>query len=321
VLLGPPSSTVPGVGSCLSSVVKSLDTVFGDDSSTVRGYEESKLSMLGTAHSVVDVLPLLDLDTRTLLESPDEYILADAESVDEDLISEMRIYTDPAFEDFDVFVGFIRKLAARDVIVFRLTRRSVIGVFFVDKKGTAIRMVLDCRVTNALCRSPPHRYLSTPASLSRIEIMSTVTSRAQSLDDPHDDSPYQGRVVALDLVDSFYQCGYDKFSDMFSFEQAVQARDVGITEALDADGVLQKVNGDQSVLPCFGCLPAGWSWALHACHQLLVRAIVFALAAFDLLGADALDRIVADGRRAPRLRTGAPVFSVRRQCKCRGVGS
>jgi hypothetical protein len=38
-----------------------------------------------------------------LLESPDEYILADAESVDEDLISEMRIYTDPAFEASGLF--------------------------------------------------------------------------------------------------------------------------------------------------------------------------------------------------------------------------
>ena len=258
--VGPPGEGTPVAGSCLSAVVQSADTVMGEDVCTVRGYDSAKLTVLRPGHTVVDVLPLLDADTRRILMDPDGEIMIAAEDLDEDAVAEIHTYVDPAFQDRGVFIRFVQMLTAVHMLVFRLTRRSTIGVFFVLKKLDQIRMVLDCRVTNALCRTPPHTALSTPSALSRVQIFEQVLCESGECPGSETDKdPYEGLVVALDLVDSFYQLGYTLFSDMFALPYPVRAGEVNITTALDADGVSRAVESDDFVFACIGCIGAGWS--------------------------------------------------------------
>ena len=76
---------------------------------------------------------------------------------------------------------------------------------------------------------------------------------------------------------------------------------------LDSFGQPQRVEPGDFVFSCFGCVGAGWSWALHVCHMLLLRAMCMALGAFGLSGDAALARVVIDGRKGTILCKGKPV--------------
>ena len=65
-------------------------------------------------------------------------------------------------------------------------------------------MVLDCRVTNALCAEPPHSFLTTPISWVRLRINFEESVGKANVDvDDTVRRPYEGRISVLDLVDSF----------------------------------------------------------------------------------------------------------------------
>jgi hypothetical protein len=307
-LLGPPPTDTPVVGSCLASIVHSSDTIHGEDVNSVRGYDPAKLNLLRDSYAPVNVLPLLDSCTHDWFYYAEANILKKDSEIDHEAIAEISLYTDPAFSCYQVYLDFVRQLRKRGVIVYRLTRRSTIGIFFVDKKSNFIRMVLDCRVTNALCVDPPHTFLTTPTALVKMRIVFDDAVGKQAAQTPElSDGPYTGRISVLDLVDSFYQLGYEQLSDFFAFEETVLARDVSATTALDEHGKSVHVTGDTALFACFSCMAMGWSHSLFACHSLLVQGIVLALSAFGLGGASARERIVTDGRCPPPLEVGKPL--------------
>ncbi len=65
---------------------------------------------------------------------------------------------------------FVAKLDKVGLIKWRKEIRQQIGVFLVHKKNGEIRMVLDCRPTNACHQAPLHSSLATACSFSRMNL-------------------------------------------------------------------------------------------------------------------------------------------------------
>ena len=132
--LGPPSSADKAPLDDLRDILKSTDTLFASGSTAVRPYDPDKLGLLSKEHSTVDVLPLLDADTRALLDDPEKNILiADADLVRETLES-TPFYTDPALADEAVMIDLVIRLYYKGLVCHQKLRRARVGLFFVLKK-------------------------------------------------------------------------------------------------------------------------------------------------------------------------------------------
>ena len=83
---------------------------------------------------------------------------------------DIKPYVDPILQDRGQMLGLIHRLAQRALVTFRLVKRLGVGVFTVIKKGDLLRLIFDCRVTNACCYDPPKTMLTTPAALSNLRI-------------------------------------------------------------------------------------------------------------------------------------------------------
>ena len=140
-LLGPPGKDVPPPKECLQSLIQSLDTVRGSDALTVRPYDPEKLSLLKVNHTTVDVEPLLDDATRRLFSAPGEHILKSEQELEDTADVDVNCYTDPALKDRATMLDLARRLIKAGVVCPRLTRKGRVGIFFVNKKDVAIRMI------------------------------------------------------------------------------------------------------------------------------------------------------------------------------------
>ena len=98
LLLGPPPDDTPAAGGCLADLLKTTDTLRGGDSLAVRPYDPAKLKVVSASRQAVPLAPLLDGDTRVLLDQFDDCILA-ADVADRDAPDEApRPYFDPALQ-------------------------------------------------------------------------------------------------------------------------------------------------------------------------------------------------------------------------------
>ena len=93
--------------------------------------------------------------------------------------------------------------------------------------------------------------------------------------------PYQGRITAIDLVDSFYLLAVHTICEYFALELPFTAADVGVGGCYD----------DR-----------------HFCHAVIVRAMVSAAILFGLTPAEARAQLLSDYDRAPNVRPGPPVL-------------
>ena len=112
----------------------------------------------------MDAKALVGDEARRYLEMADELIVLPAEE-----LAVLEAGPKPHWDATLRFGGaacknFVRRLADVGLVAWRLRARQHIGVFFVRKKGTVIRMVLDCRPTNCCHRSPSHSALATPGA-------------------------------------------------------------------------------------------------------------------------------------------------------------
>ena len=141
---------MPDPGRCLAVTVRSQDTLAGEDVSTARDYDETALHVLKAGHTTVNLLDVIDEELRKCFADPASYILLDDDEIDHDGLQDIGQCSDDALNDEEAYVRFVRKLAGQGILIYRRRRKSAIGIFVVDKRGVEIRLVLDCRVTNAL---------------------------------------------------------------------------------------------------------------------------------------------------------------------------
>ena len=158
------------------------------------------------------------------------------------------------------YVAFLRRLIACNMIELTAKAgREQVGVFGVAKKNGKVRMVIDCRRSNAWFVAPPHVQLATGSSLSQLSV-----------------EPGQ----------SFWVAGFDIRNAFYSFELPAELRDYFCLPPATAGELgISLLDGhplDSEVLlyPRFRILPMGWTHALWWC-QLLHRRILEHRAGFD----------------------------------------
>ena len=119
----------------LSELLKSDDTLTASTSLTVREYDPDRLSLLHKDHSVVDVMPLVDDETRHFLENRERYILKDDTDEIAFALENTPYYVDPALRAKATMLGFVRRLANIGLVCFHLTRCARVGMFLWQKSS------------------------------------------------------------------------------------------------------------------------------------------------------------------------------------------
>jgi len=200
---------------------------------------------------------------------------------------------------------FLLALKAKRLVSFRRRISSRVGIFFVDKKNGAIRMVIDARQANQLHRAPPHVALGSARAWAMLDLSEDAAASAELwsaafIPDAEDE---RGMFSAGgDLCDGFYQFVNQELGEDFGLDYPEAASYYECTEVYE-DGRWISVSKDEVVFPCFVGLAAGWTWAMWAMHATVSHIV----ASTSDGGKDPL--IIEDKRITPLVTPGLPVAS------------
>eukprot|EP00972_Heterocapsa_arctica_P055099 8126776-Heterocapsa_arctica.AAC.1 len=64
----------------------------------------------------------------------------------------------------------VDRLMGMNLFTYKKRANANIGVFRVVKKDESLRLVFDCRPTNALCEPPPRAHLATAGALTHLDL-------------------------------------------------------------------------------------------------------------------------------------------------------
>ena len=119
------------------------------------------------------------------------------------------------------------------------------------KKKGRLRLVFDCRQVNRSCRKARRSHLATPSALCALRVDPLCGS-----------SPFGGRLVTFDLVDSFYLLKWDALSELLCVDDVFLAGELDITEVLDENNQWVAADPSDAVFVGLCIIPMGWSWSL-----------------------------------------------------------
>jgi hypothetical protein len=207
--------------------------------------------------------------------------------------------------DLRLRLRFLLALKARGLVSFRRQISSRVGIFFVEKKNGAIRMVIDARQTNQLHKMPPHVALGSARAWAMLDFSGDPAEGAELwsaalLPDAEDST---GMFSAGgDLCDGFYQFVSQQLGEDFGLDYPDQASYYECSEVFHG-GQWESVRPDEIVYPCFVGLAAGWSWAMWAMHSTVSHVVASSTDG----GEDPL--IIEDKRITPLVQPGFPLAS------------
>ena len=295
--LGPPPVATPPPSTALPELFDCSDTVSPEPRVTARTYKAELVQLTKTDHATVDLLPLLGPDALRIALEPERYILLPESEIDQEKVAGCKPYTDPLLKGTPAMVELAALLICKSLALARLTKSCTIGVFTVLKKGDWLRLIFDCRPANLQCRRPNYSHLSTASTFTQLRVDRKRTN----------DAGYEGSLAVLDLRDSFYLFRYELLSHLFALEGTYRAADVGVTDALDAEGNWVHVEPETLVYVCLSTLPMGFAWSLFFCHDVCTNVCLDALCAYGVPRDSARDQLLVDGRPAPRLSPTLPI--------------
>ena len=90
-------------------------------------YDEHRLTVVSDEHRTVPLRPLLDDETRNILDNFDSMVLAPDADARDCAFEKPKPYVDPALQDYDTAARLMGRLVKRGLGVARLTRKCVIG--------------------------------------------------------------------------------------------------------------------------------------------------------------------------------------------------
>eukprot|EP00971_Amphidinium_carterae_P341990 6481099-Amphidinium_carterae.2 len=182
----------------------------------------------------------------------------------------IKPYWDPlldpgVLENRSRLVDLLRELSARGLVGAHTRRKTDASLFFVDKKGEHIRMIVDARQANQCMRQPPHSVLSSPSSLAELRSRGTIYS------------------ATIDLKDGFHQFRCQHLGSYFCFPLLLSAAELGVETVYDdVAGMVREVGKEELIWPCYDGMPMGWTWALWACHE-TIKDVVQAADGVDVV--------------------------------------
>ena len=187
----------------------------------------------------------------------EDYMLEDASKWSDltDVGRSVEPYNDPLLSSRSGYIDFLSKLYSSGVLNFSDQCRGRVGAFCVAKKPKMVngetimrqRLVLDCRQTNLVFKTPPHTRLGSLSALADAEL-------------PDGSNLY---VAGADIRDCFYavhmETGLQQF---FGLKWNVTGEEVSRITKGQHSGF-----GDNTV-PVIQVLPMGFSWSFFLVQHL-----------------------------------------------------
>ena len=201
-------------------------------------------------------------------------------------------------------------------LTWRRRVRCRVGCSFVQKKDSMLRLVIDARWTNRMCRPPPLSQLAVPGAVARLSASDESFDLAcelfghlveAGLGTPGDDELVGS---SIDLTDGFYQFRCQALASLFGPGYTGTAADIeadfGISIAEVFDDALQAMDAahpSEVLEACFLGMAMGWSRALYFCNETISECMREALREVgvpDILVGDR-PRPACFGPRAPAM--------------------
>ena len=226
-------------------------------------YDADKLKILSKGTCPKHIASFLPPAAAVLVKNYDREILSPSRQHP----SSFQPYWDPALRyNAGARLDFIHRLFRAGLMVLRPKAASMVGAFFVKKKSPdQIRMVIDCRGTNEMCRDPPVTRLASSRCYADLRL------------DNNDSGEPAAWGCEADVADCFYRFSMPEMSHMFAINHPLTAeswKKVGVYSdfVFDPDESREvKTQANQLLYPCFGVVPMGWNWALFLCNEAVVN--------------------------------------------------
>ena len=199
------------------------------DTTTVRDYCREKLRILREGVTPLPLRPRLPQDACAHLDSLWTSIVR-PESEMEILFENgeaqgITPYWDRTLQhDRLARIKLIQELSAVGLVGFQTHIYCRAALFFVDKKGSAIRMIVDGREASQHCHRPPYTSLGSAGAWAEMDLSDTTLLR-NGLDPSR---PAFG--ASADLRDGFHQFTDPTLGSLFGFDFAEQAGVYGATQ-------------------------------------------------------------------------------------------
>ncbi|CAK0800977.1 unnamed protein product [Prorocentrum cordatum] len=230
-------------------------------------YTEGRVSLPSDAVKC-DASELLDGHLRELWRDWRQRLLRDPEQVREPIVPyfDEELRRSPRH-----YARFLSEMYKAGMIRFSSPRPSTAGLFFVEKPGNQLRMILDTRAVNQEFIDPDTTALPSAGVWRGLKIPAS-----------HDLSLSQ-----VDIEAAFYRIGVPPGQDEMFVLPAVPVD--ALLEALPEVDIGSRLEG--KVSPLLTALPMGWNWSFYFCQAPVASQVVAA-------GISA-NRIIQDRRVVP----------------------
>ena len=228
---------------------------YSEGPGALAAYVREKVSLpqnRGEPVQLSEILP--EYERQCLLEFEKEMMLSDEEKAG---VLERGIiglcHTDPLLSNSPKrYHGFVADPYRAGLIRFTINPRVQIGAFFVTKKNGKQRLIIDCRRTNLLFKTPPNTLMGTMETWGRIEV-------AEDRD----------LFIAQEGVKNYcYRLGIpERMSEYFCLPAIVPyllQQELGF---VPEDLQVFACDHVAPIYPCMKVLPMGFSWAFHLAHE------------------------------------------------------
>lgn len=262
-------------GQVLNDMMKSHN-LYDEEPSNLAHFDKNKLKIL---RSNVSPKPLESLlpphiipvvrNFKTMIERSNSEAVSELEA--NPGCCPHRPYWDPTLQkDEHVRADLVASLYNVGVVGFRRRIKAAVGLFFVKKKTPdAIRMVVDCRISNHYHHRPPITRLGSAGAFAELDLSDEALNA-------HFGASMAGDIgygCEMDVSDCFYQFTLDALASWFGINMGRPCsywRKLGIDlqSVFDDDlGYNTSVTDDTLLFPVIQAVPMGWSWALFLANE------------------------------------------------------
>ena len=255
------------------ALLKTTDVYLEKGRCGVRPYDPEKLRLLKGGVTPQLSLGIVPPHVRQVLERPDLYIERHGDEIAVE--AHLEPYWDPRLDprfarNRGRLLALLRQLADLGMVTGVRRKKSVVGLFFVAKKGDAIRMIVDGRQPNQYHRLPPHTMMGSVDAFAALRVEQCWRDRR-----PWGEAAPQVWGASVDLQDGFHQFLNPALAEWFVFDLAgVRAADLNLTSVYDCStGASTPVEPDEVIWAAYAGMAMGWSWALWICHETLAGVV------------------------------------------------
>lgn len=265
------------------------------------GYDPAKLRVSKGDVVPKDAIPLLPAEAAGYLRHFRTQIERSSEDIEqraaEGLLPEP--YWDPTLKsDKSARHDLFRNLQRLNILSFRKSIKARVGLFFVHKKDSNIRLIVDGRQASACHHKPPRARLGGPRALAEIDLSDETLTTAGGFGGI---SEIAVHASGADVKDSFFQFSLRPLASWFGIDELVTASDFNVTSVWDDESEsMVPVEAGDRLYPVFEAMSMGWSWSLYFCNEAIT----------DLATCSPSSQLVQDKEPVPTLQPGRPLAAI-----------